>query len=286
MKIWLFISFLFCSAAYAGDWSRLVADRAAIEHVYYDHRLGDKPGFEKALPREALEKLVRLDIRKESVLKAYMAWKSRPRWWRQNCNVLTPPRARRRFSPNSRPPLTTMRGDLRRPWRGPWWWIGNCAAILTMTTSSTLRNDGRSSKCARNYSPSAVKVWRSKWHCLKSKHPKEAQDTIWQFTSRPTESVAVATNQVEIQKRFGPDARILSSPVPGDKEAKFYFEDLPAELQRVLRAQLRQAGDVSAVIETPGGFLLYVAKEKTDTALSVTGLTLAKRNYEQWLEGF
>lgn len=46
------------------------------------------------------------------------------------------------------------------------------------------------------------------------------------------------------------------------KETKFYFADLPGELQKVLRVQLRQPGDVSAVIETPGGFLLYVAKEK------------------------
>jgi len=58
---------------------------------------------------------------------------------------------------------------------------------------------------------------------------------------------------------------------------------LPDELQRVLRVQLRRPGDVSAVIETPGGFLLYVAKEETDTALSVACLSLPKRSYEQWL---
>jgi hypothetical protein len=58
---------------------------------------------------------------------------------------------------------------------------------------------------------------------------------------------------------------------------------LPGELQRVLRLQLRQPGDVSAVIEAPGGFLLYVAKEKTDTALTVACLSLPKRSYEQWL---
>lgn len=51
----------------------------------------------------------------------------------------------------------------------------------------------------------------------------------------------------------------------------------------MLRVQLRQVGDVSAVIETPSSFLLYVAKEKTATALTVACLSLPKRSYEQWL---
>ena len=52
----------------------------------------------------------------------------------------------------------------------------------------------------------------------------------------------------------------------------------------MLRAQLRQAGDVSALIETPGGFLLYVAKEKPNAVFSVAALSLPKRSYEEWLE--
>jgi hypothetical protein len=46
---------------------------------------------------------------------------------------------------------------------------------------------------------------------------------------------------------------------------------------------LRQPGDVSAVIEMPGGFLLYLAREKTAETLSVATLSLPKRSYEQWL---
>ena len=47
--------------------------------------------------------------------------------------------------------------------------------------------------------------------------------------------------------------------------------------------QLRQAGDVSAVIETPSGFLLYVCKERTAENLAVATLSLPKRGYEEWL---
>ena len=70
---------------------------------------------------------------------------------------------------------------------------------------------------------------------------------------------------------------------PRSAERKQYFEDLPDELRRVLRVQLRRAGDVSAVIEAPGGFLLYVAEARTETALTVACLSLPKRSYEQWL---
>lgn len=88
------------------------------------------------------------------------------------------------------------------------------------------------------------------------------------------------------QEFFGPDAQLLSSPQAADgKERKFYFADLPGELQNVLRVQLRQAGDVSAVIEMPGGFLLYVAREKTDAVLSVApACPCPSATSEQWLE--
>jgi hypothetical protein len=106
----------------------------------------------------------------------------------------------------------------------------------------------------------------------------------WQLGARPAETNAPIADEIGIKKRFGSNAQILSSPHAGDgKERKFYFEDLPQELQQVLRVQLRQPGDVSAVIEIPGGFLLYVAKEKTATTLSVATLSLPKRSYERWL---
>src|SRR6185295_9023585 len=43
-------------------------DRAAIERVYYQHRLGEKPPFEQVLPPATLENLVQQDLRKEAAL--------------------------------------------------------------------------------------------------------------------------------------------------------------------------------------------------------------------------
>src|SRR4051812_22173652 len=66
-KISLFLAL--CSVALAGDLPRLCAHRAAIERVYYNHRLGDKPPFEQTMPPARLEELVRQDQHKEAVLK-------------------------------------------------------------------------------------------------------------------------------------------------------------------------------------------------------------------------
>ena len=81
-------------------------------------------------------------------------------------------------------------------------------------------------------------------------------------------------------------ANTLASPVRGGsaEDRPRAFGDLPASLRSVLRAQLRQAGDVSAVIELPTAYLLYVAREKTEAQLTAACLALPKRDYETWLD--
>ena len=118
---------------------------------------------------------------------------------------------------------------------------------------------------------------------LKASHSNAVTETSWQLGARGPDTDAPAADEIEIKKRFGPDAQLLSGPRGGERDRQFHIEDLPGELQRVLRVQLRQPGDVSAVIETPGSFLLYVCKEKTARTLSVTMLSLPKRSYEEWL---
>jgi hypothetical protein len=119
---------------------------------------------------------------------------------------------------------------------------------------------------------------------LKQEGGNQVTETAWQLGARPMEKQnAESPDAIEIRKRFGANAQILSSP---QREAgrKFCFEDLPAQLHQVLKVQLRHAGDISAVIEMPNGFMLYVVKEKTAEALSVATLSIPKRNYEEWLE--
>lgn len=118
---------------------------------------------------------------------------------------------------------------------------------------------------------------------LKQASAGQVTETTWQLGPHGPDTHAPAADELAIKKRFGPDAKLLSSPHSPETERRFYFEDLPTNLQRVLRVQLRAAGDVSAVIETPDGFLLYVCREKTTEILSVATLSLPKRGYEEWL---
>jgi hypothetical protein len=62
-----------------------------------------------------------------------------------------------------------------------------------------------------------------------------------------------------------------------------HFADLSPELQRVLRVQLRKAGDVTAVIETPGGFLVFVARDVSPSSMRVATATFPKRDYDTWV---
>lgn len=271
-------------AGLADDFSSLCADRIAIERVYYNHRLGQKPPFEQVLPPATVAKLVRQDLRKEAALKNVYGVEITPAMLeaeRQRINSTT-------RAPETLAELKTALGN--DPAR-----FANVLAkpiLVERLLRAKFDNDDalhapqrRDMEQARNELIAARKSgadYEKLLALLKRSHSNAVTEAAWQLAARPGETNVPDAD--EIKQHFGPNAQILSSPPPDGKAAKIYFEDLPVELQTVLRVQLRQAGDVSAVIETPGGFLLYVAKEKTAASLSVAGLSLPKRSYEQWLE--
>ncbi len=67
-KFLVLLSLLPCLAD-RDDFSSLVADRSAMERVYFAHRLDPKPSFEQALPAAQIADLVRLDLKKKAILK-------------------------------------------------------------------------------------------------------------------------------------------------------------------------------------------------------------------------
>jgi hypothetical protein len=119
---------------------------------------------------------------------------------------------------------------------------------------------------------------------LKAGRTNAVSELTWQLGPRPAGARAPTADSLDARKPFPPSAHAAAPPVRVAGERELYFDDLPPELQRVLRAQLRQPGDLSAVIEMSGGFLLYVVKEKTPSALTVAALSLPKRSFQQWLE--
>jgi hypothetical protein len=274
-----------CLPVLAGDFSDLLADRAAIERVYYNHRLGDKPPFEKALPPDALEQLVKQDLHKEAVLKKVYGLEITPAMLDAEVQ---------RINTTTRAPdvLAQLKAALGNdPQR-----FARAVArpiVVERLLRDKFENDNSLHQAARQQceqirntlltartngaGPAAL------LDQLKQANSNALSEITWQLAPRPADADAPAVDEIEIRKRFGPEARILSPHGDAAGDRKFYFDELPPVLQKVLLAQLRGPGDVSAVIETPDGFLLYLAREKSEHTLSAARLSLPKRGYEQWL---
>lgn len=282
---WIALLILLASvcAGFADDFRSLCADRIAIERVYYNHRLGQKPPFEQVLPPATVEKLVRQDLRNEAALKNVYGVEITPAMLDAE---------RQRINSTTRAPetLTELKAALGNdPAR-----FANVLAkpiLVERLLRAKFDNDDalhapqrRETEQVRNELMAARQNGADGTKLLallRHAHSNAVTEVTWQLTARPAETNAPDAD--EIKRRFGSNAQILSPPPADGKAAQIYFEDLPVELQAVLRVQLRQPGDVSAVIETPAGFLLYVTKEKTAASMTVACLSLPKRSYEQWL---
>ena len=287
-----FILVLLCTAslAAAADFTALCTDRLAIEQVYYQHRLGTKPPFAEALPRATLESLVAADVKKESALREHYGVAITPALLAgevQRINTTT-------HAPETLAEIKTALGNdaerfanafakpllVERLLRDKFENDDTLHAATRQTCEQTRSNLLATCRSRREKNSQLTAPLLAQ---LKQNNSNAVTETTWQLTAPPAETNAPAADEMEIKKRFGANAQIISSPHDADKERKFYFTDLPAALQNVLRVQLRAPGDVSAVIETPGGFLLYLLTEKTADKMSVASLTLPKRSYEDWL---
>ena len=281
--VWLLL--LLVVPTIAGEASSLVADRTAIEHVYYNHRLGQKPPFEQTLTSAMLEHMVRLDFRKETVLKQTYGVEI-------TSNMINAEVQRIKTTTRAPEVLAEIKAALGND-------PGRFAASLAkpLLVERLLRdhfeNDdklhaSRRQACGavRNRLLAAQSNGATIDQLLAELRQTDANavtETTWQLGARPAADGKPSADELEIKRRFGPGAQLLSSPQATGRDHKLYFEDLPPSLQDVLRAQLRTPGSISAVIETPTGFLLYLAREKTDEVLTVACLSLPKQSYEEWL---
>lgn len=294
----LLLAFGVCRSSLAVDaFAGAVGDRMAVERVYYSHRLGDKPPFEVALPRETLEGLVREDRLKEVVLKKVYGVEITPAFLDEEVQ---------RIDITTRAP--DVLGELKAALDNDRQRFAQAVArpILIERTlrerfdnDESLHADGRQRADAlRNrllaLTPEATKP---RWEMLKECGKESAQEVTWQLAPppRPEASVAtVPTGPLEMTQgksrssnyAVDSDAQVVQVVHSGSSnhhQDTLYFDDLPPQLREVLSAQLQQSGNVSAVIETARGFLVFVAKERTPNALSVVSICIPKANYETWL---
>ena len=279
----------------AVDMAALVADRTAIEHVYYNHRTGTKPSFEETAT--LIEQQVKTDLHKETVLQRIYGIEITPAMIEaevQRINSTT-------RAPETLAELKHALGDdaerFARSMARP--------IIVERLLRDHFNNDDKLHASQRASMESLRARLIAAKNELKTEESiltefkasvksAEVSKMTWELTPRPTESAEAEKPQstptqvkakagvysVEATAQF---AQVLSSPTKPETEQKFYFEDLPNELQNVLKVQLSQPGDISAVVEMPTGFVLYLEKAKTDKNLTVTVVSLRKRPYEQWL---
>jgi len=288
-----------CGLAFGADLASLTADRAAIEYIYYSHRTGTKPPFEQVMPPAQLDKLVRADMKKEAILEHVYGVKVTPAMVEaevQRINATT-------RAPEVLAEIKTALGDdparFARALAEPTLVARTLRARFDM--DSQLHAPQRHLVDAARARLLAVKDgdFTARLSALKETQGKDTEVTdavTWQLTPRPPENAPApsttttpttvkATGGLYTIEATAQVAQVLSSPAPSDEAThpKFYFEDLPVDLQNVLRAQLQKPASVSAVIEAPSIFQLYLAKSRDAKQLTAAVLTIHKRSYDEWL---
>lgn len=261
MKVPWLIFLAWCFSASAEDVSRLSSDRAAVERIYYNHRLGVKSAFNLALPPKALEQLVRQDLLKESVLRRVYHFEITPAIL--DAEV-------RRIDATTRAPevLAELKAALDND---PDRFAQTVARPLLVEKELHSRFDND----PEIHAPQRREAERARGELLGARG-QSVEKLVSLLRRDHSNALSLTTWQLS------PKPPALSPGAETDR--KSYFEDLPADLQKVLLVQLRQPGDVSAVIETARDFRLYSMVARTDMALTLAWLTLPKRGYDQWVE--
>jgi hypothetical protein len=263
----------------------LVRDRVAIERVYYNHRTGAKPPFDQMMPRELAEKLVRQDRDKEALLKKI--------YHVEITDAQTEAEVRRIDASTRAPDILA---ELKAA-------LDNDAARFARTVAKPivveriLRDKFDNDDTLHAAQRHRAEIVRAELLAAKQDRAEpdmlvmllrrlgsnEVTEATWELEKPPQERPHNDKELMEAQRHFGPQAQILSPPRDTEGKPKLYFQDLPSQLQQVLGAQLRKSGDISAVIETPADFRLYLCERTTATTLAAATLSISKRSYEQWL---
>lgn len=274
----------------------LIADRLAVENVYAVHRAASDPASRAAVPPAVAERLVCTDLKKEAVL---------ARIYRI---TLTPSMVQAEVE---RIDATTRTAAVLAEIKAA---LGNDQARFAETVAKPLvvervlreRFDGddalhaperRRAEAARaRLLDGSDGGFAAGLAALKAGGDGDLQQSMqWELGAHPaspmrTAPLSIPSRAAAASGAYRNEATVQVAQVyspteaePAPDEPKFYFDELPTDLQRVLLAQLRQSGDVSALIETAGAFQVYLARERTEQRLAVAIFTVHKRSYEDWL---
>src|ERR1035438_6973817 len=235
VKLWLLLLLVGCTAALADDLAALVRDRAAIEHVYYSHRLGQKPPFEQATPPALIERLLKEDLRKESALRKVYGVVITPDLLEAEVQRITTTT----HAPDMLAEIKAALGNdpakfaqlfakpflverllrekfnndeaLHAPMRQEAEAVRN-----QLLKAGAAKSEGRNPKAegspkSEARSPNNAAVVSNMVAVLKVSSAGQFTETTWQLGKRPAETNAPAAEELEIKQRFGPNAQLLRS---------------------------------------------------------------------------
>lgn len=253
-KIFSILAVCACAALHAATLEEPIADRAAIERVYHAHRTGATETFEQALPAADLRRLVERDAAREKFLRAHYGVEiSAPQIAAETSRIEATTRAPETLAEIK----AALGGDATR-------FADAFVKPILVERELRLRfanDDSLHARLRRGGEMARTNLLNA----------RAAGASAPELIARLTRAHSNAVTQ--ITWRLGDGDAAASTPA---------FASLPPELHNVLAAQLRAAGDVSALIETPEKFLLFVAREKTETTLAAACLVLPKPNCDDW----
>lgn len=272
------------SAGEAVDMASLVQGRLAVERVYHEHRTGVKQPFEVAVPVAVVRSKVGLALKKEGLLR---------RVYGVEVSKGMVDREVARIDAKTRAPemLEEIKGALD----------GDAASyaevfVKPLVVERELRRHYHDD--AARHAGERLKADEVREILLKAEVGERVKimdgegemrglvgEVVWELGERPEEKaesgeLCLEDLPPEVGK-LGPNAKNLTTG--GEKNRKFYLEDVRKDLRRVIEVQLKKEGDVSAVIEAPQEFLLFLVTEKTEDVLGVKTLTVRKMDYGTWV---
>lgn len=263
----------------------LLADRRAIEAVYHAHRHDPKPAFEDVLPPAKLERLVRRDLCRQALLRTI---------YRETLTEEDVQKEIERIHRTTRAPgileeiMAALDHDPQRLAR---------AFIRPRLVARRLRsrfvNDtrmhaegrrqadaARAALLTGNDTPAAALFTTVTWQL----HPPPDHTSADPRADRTPRTRETRATSMHYASNARAQIAHPTRPVEGEPDTRpRYFSGLPPDLQRLLLAQLREPGSVSAVVESDLGFSVYQLESLTKQAMTVSAYRVPKKNFDTWL---
>ena len=256
--------------------------RTEVERIYHEPRIGPKMAFEVEFPPAVIQRLVDADLHNETVLREFFGVDI-------TAQMIADETMRIDQSSQAPATLAKIKTALGTDGNG----FAECV-VKPIIVERLLRQKYYRDKTIHAAERTKAAETRQRLHAGK---PVDGMiELTWLLSARSKDESAAPKHNAPTQLKSSGGAytneatvqvaEVIGGPQGDESKTKDqYFEDLPTELREVLKTQLRQAGNVSSVVETPEGFSIYRAKELNPEKWKVETVFIPRKSYDAWLAG-